>query len=120
MNQESEQTASEEESPIEPAPVEAQKDSVSLFIDKLTDIFERDTVVQNVKKTEKGICVVKEFAEKLPAAYQRFLGDLTGGGSSKSEEKCKKRLFGSDTPSAYYLFEGKQSIFGWLIDVDHS
>jgi hypothetical protein len=99
---------------LEALPKESH-DSLWLFLLEVKKLFPILEIKESLRATHRGLFVEEKFVDKLSKAYQEFLEKQTKGEIHKSEEKAKKRLFGSLDPEGYYLIEGKNCLSGFLV-----
>lgn len=85
------------------------------FYTDIPDLIAQSELNLGFRHTRKGIFVSEECEHHLIDAYQRWLHQQTGKSTTRNEEKCRKRLYGSDDSKLYYLLDGKRCLAGHLL-----
>jgi hypothetical protein len=97
--------------------VETKSDDLLLhFFATLKDSFPVEIQRESLRITPHGLFVQDRVVSQLVARYQEWFQKHTGDTTPRSEHKCYKRLFGSESPGQKYLLEGKLCLRGLLVE----
>src|SRR5690606_27452154 len=84
---------------------ERPNEGIINFVAALSNLLPVTDLKENIRITHQGLFVAEGFTDQLVQCYQGWFEKQTG--FQKSQEKSKKKLFGSLQPESYYLIEGK-------------
>lgn len=104
---------------LESAPAMEQRvatpSSVDLFVEALPSVVSRAELECAYRRTQRGLFVTEPTLPKLVEYYATWIEKALSGTAHKSIDKYRRRLLGGDRPKTVYIFDGKQSVPGYLI-----
>ncbi|MCB9030115.1 MAG: hypothetical protein H6619_03625 [Deltaproteobacteria bacterium] len=112
---------------IDPEPLEAEPAAEKVvpkphdhridFVEDLSTMLSKADADSYIKALDKGIFVNEFSLDSITDIYSSWLKKNIQNLASDSKEKLRQRLFGTETPKPVYIFDGKQAVAGYFIDL---
>jgi hypothetical protein len=99
---------------VELSPKDSVLEQDPFYLD-LPNLIPQVELNSGFRHTRKGIFVSEDSEHSLISAYQKWLQEQTGKEKAKNEDKCRKRLYGTEDIKLFYLLDGKRCIPGHLL-----
>ena len=85
------------------------------FVSALVSLLDAQEIESGVRATREGVFVEQRLVPQILSAYQRWLQASADQASLKSEDKVRRKLFGGDSPTLYYVLDGKRCLAGFIL-----
>lgn len=86
------------------------------FVEGLRKLLPSHEFESGVRMTKQGLFVEDRLVPQILDAYQRWLQSASDRPEKRSEDKIRRKLFGTDqNPTLYYLLDGKRCLPGFIL-----
>lgn len=86
------------------------------FVESLRKLLPSHEFENSVRMTKQGLFVEDRIVPQILDAYQRWIQSTVERAEKRSEEKVRRKLFGTDQrPTLYYVLDGRRCLPGFLL-----
>ena len=98
---------------LTPAP--EARSAADSFLGSLPALLQNFEIQNSFRMTKHGLFVEENALPRLFEVYQQWLSRTSGEAESRTTEKCRKRFFGTEEPTLYYVLDGNKCLPGFLV-----
>ncbi len=94
---------------------ESEQETPLAYLDGVIRHFDALQIKTGIRALRSGVFIASSLSTALIENYRLWRAEVQSANALPSEEKCYRRMFGTESPELHYLLDGKLCIPGFLI-----